>query len=120
MSVEDVGVQERRQFKRVKLSEPVQYHPKDSLNISGSLSRDISEGGLRLTTSEFIPLDTELALSIQLSAEEVIDCLGKVVWVEQLPHTERYQAGLKFEETDTSFDSKHILQKFLQSSPVSF
>ena len=113
--MEDLGLQERRQFKRFRHSEAVQYRPKDSYDVLGSLSQDISQGGLRITIPGFIPLNTEVMLSIQLATEQVVECLGKVVWVEKLPYSERYQAGLRFEDNDTIVNSRRSIEKFLEA-----
>ncbi len=108
-------IDERRQFKRVSLKEPVQYRFKDSNDFGGCLSTDISEEGIRINVSNFIPVNTEVTLSVQLTHEKVVECRGRVMWVEQLPHAERYQAGLKFESTDSLFDAKQEIHKFLDS-----
>ena len=115
--MEELESSERRQFPRVKHSEAVQYQSKDLTLQGGSLASDISEGGIRLNVNGFIPLHTELALSIQLTTEKIVECLARVVWVEKVPYAERYQAGLRFDGTATTFESQRAIQGFLQASP---
>jgi len=88
---------ERRQFNRVMLDEPVRYQLKDPAQFGGCISCDIGKGGIRININDFIPLNTELALEVQLSSEQIVDRRGKVVWVEKLRFSDRYQAGIEFE-----------------------
>ncbi len=86
---------DRRGFKRIRHSEAVRYQHVDPNQFGGCLSKDISESGVRLHLNDFIPLNTEVFMKIELSPGRVLDCSGRVVWVEQVPFAETYQAGLK-------------------------
>ena len=88
----------RRKFNRTLLNESVRYQFKDPAQFGGSKACDISDGGIRININSFIPLNTELALEVQLPSKEVIKRVGKVVWVEKFRFSDRYQAGIEFEE----------------------
>ncbi len=65
--------------------------------MSGSLSGDISEGGLRLSVQEFIPLNTIFRLNIHVSdSARVLPAQGRVVWVREVPQSDRYDVGIEF------------------------
>ena len=85
-----------RQYPRLPFKEAVAYQAGDSPS-SGSLSGDISEGGVRLTVKEFIPLNTILNLNIRLSdPTRVVPTKGRVVWVREDPDGERFDVGIEF------------------------
>src|SRR5690349_4986542 len=78
-------VEDRRAFKRYKLREPVRYQFDEPSRLGGSISRDISQGGIQIRLTEFIPLKTMVTLEIQLPGGRVAECKGEVVWIYQVP-----------------------------------
>ncbi|MDO8581168.1 MAG: PilZ domain-containing protein [Candidatus Omnitrophota bacterium] len=97
---ESVESSDRRNNQRINFREPVQYQGKDLCFFGGTLSYDLSEGGIRLSLPDFIPLDTEIFLKIPLDREKVVDRTGRVVWVQKVLSMDRYQAGIRFERLD--------------------
>ena len=87
---------ERRSSRRIKLRESVQYRLKEAGDSQGCLSNDISEKGIRINSNDFLPLNTELNLQVQMGLEGSLECQGRVVWMEKLPFAERYWVGLEF------------------------
>ena len=90
---------DKREFKRFDVKLEVQYtrlapHPDTS---SGSLTYDISCGGLRLKCGEFIPLNAKLEVEIKIGTVSVITSLASVKWIVKEPCNEQYKAGLEFE-----------------------
>jgi Tfp pilus assembly protein PilZ len=106
---------ERRIFERGSVKAPVRIQFKDPQDFRGSLSADISEGGLQIQIQEFIPLKTELTISMELADNSVVECVGKVVWVEQLPFSESYKIGLKFVDNQSLYTSRSRINQFLES-----
>ena len=104
---------DKRNFERVRFDLPVRVQFKDPSQFSGSLSCDLSEGGIRLQMNEFIPLGTELTLTIQLADERMIECPCRVVWVQKNRFADEYQAGLEFTETDSTPGSQKRIHAFL-------
>jgi len=100
VDTQETGNAERRAFKRVAFRHPVQFQRKDPARNVGALSCDISQGGLRMNVADFVPLNEDVALQVQMSLEEVAECAGRVVWVRQMPFMERYQLGLEFLDKD--------------------
>ncbi len=64
---------------------------------SGSLARNISLGGIKLTVHEFVPLGTVLEMQIHLDhpARDVV-VKGKVVWIKELSSGESFEVGVEF------------------------
>lgn len=108
---------ERRQFKRVRFAEPVQLQFKNPNKFGACLSCDLSEGGIRVNLEDFVPPETDFILHIPLGTEKVVDCLGKVAWIDKLPYSERYQAGLEFTGFDMLMDAKTQIRRFIQTIP---
>jgi len=91
--------EERRKFFRGKTYIPVNYQLKSRVTSGATLSRDISEDGIQLLSEEFFPQNTEFVLKINLpNITKMVSAVGRVVWALRLPHSERYQLGLKFIE----------------------
>ena len=85
-----------RQYSRFPFRESVGYQIGEA-PLTGSLSGDISEGGLCLNVHEFIPLNTIVRLQIHVSdPERVLAAQGRVIWVREVPQSERYDVGIQF------------------------
>ncbi|MBF0478778.1 MAG: PilZ domain-containing protein [Candidatus Omnitrophica bacterium] len=101
---------EKRQSNRIRFHEPVQYQLKKPGHFGGCLSCDLSVGGLQINFSQFVPVGTEMLLTVPLGREQIVECEGKVAWVEQLAD-DRFHVGVKF--VQDTFSSK-VLKKFLE------
>ena len=106
-------IDEKRLFRRVNHSESVHFQFKDPAHFGGSLSCDLSEGGVRIRLNEFVPLHTELALDVRLRGEHVVHCIGHVVWIEKARFGDSYYAGLAFSKSDSLLMSQQSIGKFL-------
>lgn len=106
-------MEDRRQFRRTVHSEPVQYQFKDPSRFGGCVSKDLSEGGVRIRMNDFMPLNTELTLKIRLAGENVVECSGRVVWVEKSRFGDNYQAGLMFSGDESILSNKKKIYGFL-------
>ncbi len=104
---------ERRVFSRVNLSQPVQFQFKDPTRSLGALSCDISEGGLRVKLNDFVPPETELVLQIKMGPNRMLECIGRVKWVSQIPFMDWYQAGVEFMETDSIVPSRRHIKEYM-------
>ena len=103
-------MEERRRFSRVQYRGPISFSYKIfdeydqrgwSKDFSGGcLSVDLSEGGLRFHSFEFIALGTVISFSVPFSEEKIIQVSGKVVWVQQRAYTEEFNVGLEFNERE--------------------
>jgi Tfp pilus assembly protein PilZ len=110
---------EKRQAPRISFREPVAYELPRVPTHGGCLACDISESGLRINLNDFVPLDEEVNFQIQLETDEpFIDVTGRVVWVHQVPFSERYQVGVEFMEDGSYPQSKERIHEYIHSHRV--
>lgn len=107
---------EKRRFGRLATKREIQYRKIGSPR-SGSLSYDISGGGLRLLSLEFIPLATKLLVEIPLEYPmKTINALAHVVWVKKRSFAEQYDLGLEF--VDISSEDQKDLVNYVERNLV--
>jgi len=88
---------ESRKYPRVPFKQGVKCQLRGEDVGFGEAAQDLSEGGIRIRTSVFIPIGQEVSLGIQFDqADDVIEITGKVVWVRFNPYSEVYQIGVEF------------------------
>jgi len=65
----------------------------------GSLTKDISEGGISFKTNEFISLACRLVVEVTLpTSQRPIKAISKVAWIRKLSFGEQYELGNQFLE----------------------
>ena len=112
-------VKEKRSCPRINARLPLQF--KDIQRpievYAGSLTKDISEGGVRFTSSEFLSIFTRLLLEVSVpSFSRPIKAISKVAWIQKMPRSTQYDVGLQFMDM-TEEDKKH-LSSFIAKSPA--
>lgn len=105
---------EKRQYKRVQFRQPIQFRSKNDAFVGGSLACDLSEGGMRVSLYDFIPLGTELILELRMNVEKVIEYFGRVVWVRKCAYADRYEIGLEFSSEKSFLPSRRQLHEFIK------
>ncbi len=100
-------VEEKRKCKRLDFRFPMRYRllpqsedfAKPRSSVTGALTRDIGEGGLRFVSERFIPKSTSLLVeSSPLSPYWRIK--AKVCWIQKIGCNGRYNIGLSFQDGD--------------------
>jgi PilZ domain. len=105
---------EGRRFTRVPFKRAVRFSTPNSERSDSHIAQDLSQGGLRMLSSEFIPVHSLVSIQIQLKdREKVMDVQGRVVWVRYNPMTETYQMGLEF--ADNAAFQRAMISEFIQS-----
>ncbi|MFH1360533.1 MAG: PilZ domain-containing protein [Candidatus Omnitrophota bacterium] len=105
---------EKRRFKRVRYQEPVHYQFKEQGKFGGCLASDLSEGGIKISMNDFVPLHTEIAMRLKLQdVPHVVDLTGRVAWVQQVPYSDRYRAGVEF--VNESSNAREGIQSYVRS-----
>ncbi|MBU2265893.1 MAG: PilZ domain-containing protein, partial [Candidatus Omnitrophica bacterium] len=89
----------RRRFVRVQYPFTVHIYLPDRPPIS-TYTEDVSEGGIKVTVRENIPLEVSVDLEIYLRSEPII-CKGKVTWVGE--RISQYLEGVKLYDTGFEF-----------------
>lgn len=103
-------VEEKRRFPRAESVIPVQYRNLRGIENStaGSLTRNISEGGICFKTTEFISLACRLVVELELPAvSKPIKAISKVAWIRKLSPADQYEVGNQFLEMSKE-DKAHI------------
>ena len=110
---------ERRKHVRAKTCIPVQFRREGDETGTvyvGSLTSDVSEGGLRFTTSECISAPCRLILELDVPTQtKPIQAVSQVAWAKDKPVDKvmQYEVGNQFMEI-TSKDQERISQ-FIKS-----
>lgn len=104
------GLEDKRRHNRLESTLPLRYKnlktPANS--VTGSLTRNISEGGVCFESSEFISLACRLVLEINLpTLPKPIKAISKVAWIRKLPTNDLYELGNQFLDM-TKEDKAHI------------
>ena len=94
------NVIEKRRFERIDSNLPLRYKNIKTATVPmGSLTKDISEGGVSFKTGEFISLACRLVVEITLpTAQRPIKAISKVAWIRKLSSGEQYELGNQFLE----------------------
>ena len=103
---------ERRRYPRAETNLPVNYKNLRSAGQApaSSTTRDLSEGGARFKTSEFISLACRLVLEISIpTSPKPIKAISKVAWIKKLPVGDNYEVGNHFLEI-TKEDKSRIME----------
>ncbi|MBL7084885.1 MAG: PilZ domain-containing protein [Candidatus Omnitrophica bacterium] len=108
----------RRQF-RLDFHIPMRYRKieTNSQEFKGSLMKDISEGGAKMTIHEFLPLNSRLAMQIPLMpGRKSVEGVSRIAWLKKAAFGEQYDAGLEFINLNQG-DHLHIA-KFIFNKSV--
>jgi len=108
--VEPMPGAERRAFPRLFRSTEVKFRNflKPHKEFRGTLSKDISAGGLRVSAETFLAKDDRLVLLVELPGyPEPIRTIGQVAWQRHRSHSDVYEFGVEFLEI-TDHDQEAI------------
>ena len=101
MFIEEPATIEKRRFPRARFRDPVDYDTGEISAFGGCLASDISEGGIKVNFNDFVPINTEMVLQMRLNKiAKVVETKARVVWVQQVAYSDRYQMGLQFTKSD--------------------
>jgi len=106
--------EERRRYKRVAVALTVRYRDlQTNTNFTtGSLSKNISEGGACFSSHEFIPKRHHMIVEIILpTTPEPIKAISKVAWIGTPPDGDGYQIGNQF--CEISKEDRDRIERFI-------
>lgn len=110
---------ERRGLPRLRCASAVQFRAllKTHELFTGSLSKDVSAGGVRLTTTTFLPKDARLVLLLSLPGDLTpIRAISRVAWTEEKAYSAGYESGLQF--TGILPEDRDAIAGFVERGPV--
>jgi len=93
--------EERRKRRRAPYDAAVSAEPIPPLGLSRfpMLAEDISEGGLRVCCTDFVPRQSRMLVTLYRNEpKEVIRVAATVVRVQQVDHQKQWTMGLAFDE----------------------
>ena len=94
---------EKRRSPRFPFKAPVKFQIGEYTSPDGSLSKDLSRGGICLTVNEFIPVKKQVVIYLQgTNNSRLIELKGVVAWIKDLPESERFLIGVQFCDIDES------------------
>jgi len=106
--------QERRRDSRINEEDKVVIElltngqPPDERTILNALTKEISPGGVRLTTNTLLPVNTLLKMDVVLSRRRrIVHAVGIVRWARTVYDEEMFEIGIEF--TQISPDDKMLL-----------
>lgn len=94
----DSNRQERRRFRRAACEADASYRPvpgNGPRNYETQLN-DISEGGIRFRTTEFMGINEKVLLKIKLPEGPAIETMAQPAWTRELTTISRHEIGLRF------------------------
>ena len=69
-------------------------HPK---NVTYALTRDVSEGGVRVLTDRYFPVGTLLKITLSLSrSRQIVNVVAKVKWVKNFHTADLFEMGIEY------------------------
>ncbi|MBF0216905.1 MAG: PilZ domain-containing protein [Candidatus Omnitrophica bacterium] len=108
---------DRRRFERVKTHIPVKYRKlRDGAGIigTGSLSRDLSQGGVHFRAQEFISMACRLILELDIPMlTRPIKAISKVAWIKKTGAGNDYEIGNQFLEI--SKKDRELINEYVNS-----
>lgn len=109
-----MSLEDKRKFPRKEFRQAVQYRFPEATVLNGSIGFDLSEGGVRFRTEDFVPLDAQVVINLQLKAEREATLVARVVWVQKVPHGDNFHIGCEFLESRENVFSRFVVKNFLE------
>ena len=108
---------EKRKFTRVKTHIPVKYRKlregAGSVGF-GSLSRDLSQGGVQFRAEEFISMACRLIVEVDIPMlTRPVKAISKVAWIRKTDSGDDYEIGNQFLEI--SKKDRELISEYVES-----
>ncbi len=106
---------DKRRFERALTSFPLKYRDlrKAGEEPRGTVTKNVSEGGVRFRSDRFISLACRLVVELNIpSVDKPIKAVSKIAWIKKLPAGDDYEVGNQFLEISRS--DKDIIRNFVE------
>lgn len=94
---------ENRKDERIREEKKVfiEFYPGGNLprpkNVTYALTRDVSEGGVKLLTDKYFPVGTLLKITLSLShTRQIVNVVATVRWVKNFQTSDLFEMGIKY------------------------
>jgi c-di-GMP-binding flagellar brake protein YcgR len=91
--------EEKRRSARISVNTPLRCQIRGVAESNNAVMEDIGIGGIRFINDKFIPTDTYVNLELNILSK-VIATTGKIVRVNSLPYSHKFELGIEFLEFD--------------------
>jgi len=99
-----------RKFPRARISFPLKCERGTETSYFNTVSKDLSNGGVRVLSEQFVSPGEEVTLNINL-IDRMVSARAKVVWCNESEYGNRYLFGAEF--MDMPEDDRNTLRNFL-------
>ena len=108
-------MEERRRYTRIPESLQIAYELVPAETIREYLTKDISQGGIRFLTHEFIPKGSRLRVRITFPMTLFsFEALVKCMWVREMSYSGDFEVGVEF--IDLPSEIMEYLISYIKSS----
>ncbi len=108
---------DNRKYQRVQTHIPVRFRKlRDGADVvgEGSISKNLSEGGVRFRTGEFISMACRLILELDIPMlTKPVKAISKVAWIKKTDTGKDYEVGNQFLEI--SKKDKELISQYVDS-----
>ena len=109
--------EEKRRFPRVESRFPLKFRDlrKTEEEYTGTVSKNVSEGGIRFRCDRFISLARRLVIELNLpELGRPVRVVSKITWIKKLPTGDDYEVGNQFLEI--SREDRNIIKNFVEGN----
>ncbi|MEA3488907.1 MAG: PilZ domain-containing protein [Candidatus Omnitrophota bacterium] len=108
---------EKRKYQRIPTSIPIKYRRLDDPSGSvrtGAITSNLSEGGVRFRTSEFLSMACRLMLELDIPMfPKPVKVITRVAWIRKAGYGDGYEVGNQFLEI--SRNDKKVMAQYIDS-----
>ena len=101
-------LKEKRRFRRIGFQVPLSYHIRGTTDYLGTLTKNISLGGMGFTSNKFSAPNTLLNLEFNI-LQRFFSVMAQVRWITSLPSSDNYHLGIEFLEIQPQ-DKRYLLE----------
>lgn len=106
---------ERRRFIRIRQQDIINYTILSQFKSRRKLTQDLSLGGVRFISDNFIPMHAILKLEIKLmDTLSMINAVARVAWIREIFDDENFEVGAEF--MDINKEDLRLLNEHLNKS----
>ncbi len=106
--------QEKRRLSRIRGNLPLRYELRPEGKYGNTVTKDVSEGGLRIVLDHYIPKLSQMLLQLNLSSAKIVDLTGNVTWSQRIPNSYRYESGIKF--TNINSQTRKEIEEYVSTN----
>ena len=108
------ALSDQRRFRRISYRESLGLETGAFEQFQGTTAYDLSQGGIRIRSEQFIALGTPIRVKFNLENEDVVVLTGKVVWVQKESGGDYYQLGVDFPDAESNLFPKKRIQEYIE------